>query len=87
MSAYFLDVRALEPCEPLTQILAALSTLPIGEYLQVWHRMEPYPLYKILTQQGFCWQTHLSDGNIPVELFIWHKTDQQAAAVVSVRLR
>ncbi|RKZ47679.1 MAG: Clp protease ClpB [Candidatus Parabeggiatoa sp. nov. 3] len=76
-----LDVSQLEPCEPMERILAALPDLHSGEYLHVLHRMEPYPLYSILTQDGFVWLTQLGD-KVPVEIYIWRSTDAEAEAKV-----
>lgn len=69
-----LDVSTLEPCEPLQRILEALRGLKQGEYLHVLHRMEPLPLYRILTQQGFAWRLKKGEKT-PVELFIWQMPD------------
>ena len=71
---HVLDVSHLEPCEPLERALAALATLPVGEYLKILHRMEPYPLYQILSQQGFAWRTQ-PGKTTPVEILIWHRED------------
>lgn len=75
MAAIQLDVRLLEPCEPLEQILAALNALPNGDYLHVLHRLEPFPLYKIIKQQGFQWLTRSLSLEIPIEIFIWREND------------
>ena len=76
-----LDVSELEPCEPMEQILAALPDLHSGEYLHVLHRMEPFPLYSILTQQGYSWLTQLGE-EVPVEIYIWRSKDVEAEAKV-----
>jgi uncharacterized protein (DUF2249 family) len=76
-----LDVSQLEPCEPMEQILAALPELGEGEYLHVLHRMEPYPLYSILTEKGFAWQTQLGEI-VPVKIYIWRSGDAEAKAKV-----
>ncbi len=80
-----LDVSTLEPCEPLELILAALPTLQPGEYLKVLHRMEPHPLFKILEQQGYQWSLQ-AGAMTPIELFIWHCDDQQAAHLVQTNI-
>jgi uncharacterized protein (DUF2249 family) len=72
-----LDVSQLEPCEPLERILDAIPNLQAGEYLQVLHRMEPYPLYEILTQQGYAWRTQAGQ-NVPIEIYIWRNGDTEA---------
>ena len=76
-----LDVSQLEPCEQMERILAALPDLHSGEYLHVLHRMAPYPLYPILTQEGYAWQTRLGE-EVPVEIYIWRSTDAEAEAKV-----
>ncbi|MCK5876024.1 MAG: DUF2249 domain-containing protein [Candidatus Marithrix sp.] len=68
-----IDVSQLEPCEPMEQILAAIPNLPMGEYLHVLHRMEPHPLYKILSKQGYSWLTQV--GKQLVEIYIWRSND------------
>ncbi len=75
------DVSQLEPCEPMERILAAIPTLQPGEYLHVLHRMEPHPLYAILTREGFAWLTKPGQV-VPVEIYIWRKADTEAAATV-----
>lgn len=82
MAAIQLDVRLLEPCEPLEQILAALHNLSNGDYLHVLHRLEPFPLYKILKQQGFKWTTRSISSEIPVELFIWRENDTTVSQII-----
>ncbi len=43
--------------------------------------MAPYPLYPILTQEGYAWQTRLGE-EVPVEIYIWRSTDAEAEAKV-----
>ena len=59
-----LDVSQLEPCEPMERIL---------------HRMEPHPLYPILTREGFAWLTQ-PGREVPVEISIWRSNDTEAEA-------
>lgn len=65
-----LNVSDLEPPEPLERILDALADLPEGDYLQVLHRREPHPLYGMLRNMGYHWQTtcHAPDR---FEILIW----------------
>jgi uncharacterized protein (DUF2249 family) len=79
-----LDVSQLEPCEPLQRTLAALTTLARGEYLRVLHRMEPHPLYRLLTQQEFAWLTQPGE-TVPVEIFIWYSDDAEIETMVKAR--
>lgn len=75
-----LDVSTLEPCEPLQRVLEALQGLQQGEYLRVLHRMDPLPLYRILSQQGFAWRLEKGEKT-PIELFIWQMSDQESAKI------
>lgn len=62
-----LDVRGLPPPEPLENIMHALQTLPAGETLQVHIHREPYPLYEMLRDTGYAWQTTaLADGSFAI---------------------
>lgn len=84
MAAIQVDVRLLEPCEPLEQILAALHTLSNGDYLHVLHRLEPFPLYKLLEMQGFKWITRSLSPEIPFEIFIWRENDSIAHQTIQM---
>lgn len=65
-----LDVRELEPPEPMQLALAAIAVLGAGEKLRMLHHREPYPLYTILEQRGFSHRTtELADGSY--EILIW----------------
>lgn len=65
-----MDVRDLEPPEPLQQALAALAALKPGEQLRMLHHREPFPLYAILRERGFTYRTRqLADDNY--EVLIW----------------
>ena len=67
-----LDVSALEPPEPMRQILEALFDLADGDRLCVRHRREPFPLYDILQRMGYAWETSGSEGRF--QILIW-RTD------------
>ena len=65
-----IDVSALEPPEPLEQILDTLADLAPGDWLKVRHRRDPVPLYPMLRDMGYRWETaHLAPGEI--EIVIW----------------
>lgn len=74
---HYLDVRELEPPEPLEQALAAVHALQPGDYLRMLHRREPFPLYRLLEQDGFRYVTRDSTAS-PFEILIW-RTDDAAA--------
>lgn len=54
-----LDVRGLEPPEPLEQVLEAISTLERGQELCMLIDREPRPLYPILQRNGYTHETTL----------------------------
>ena len=64
------DARYLEPPEPFVQTMEALDTLPDGEKLLLLLFREPHPLYKVLKQNGYAYDTELvADGTF--EILIW----------------
>ena len=68
-----LDVRDLEPCEPLERTLEALQQLERGDQLTVLHRREPHLLYPLLEKAGFTWSTQTGTDTpflVPV-LSLW----------------
>ena len=67
-----LDVCGLEPPEPLVRTMEVLDQLGPAEKLLVLLPREPYPLYRALELNGFCWQTVCrTDGT--VEVLIQHR--------------
>ncbi|MCU7923364.1 MAG: DUF2249 domain-containing protein [Candidatus Thiodiazotropha sp. (ex Dulcina madagascariensis)] len=65
-----LDVRVLEPPVPLERILEALEDLSEQDCLRVRHSREPYPLYSLLREMNFSWNTRWSNGDCIIR--IWH---------------
>ena len=68
---HHLDVCGLEAPEPLEKVLDALDRLPLGEHLCVLIEREPRPLYRILTNNGFAYQTSTLPGFL-FQVTIWH---------------
>ena len=69
-SAHVVDARYLEPPEPFVQTMDALDRLAEGEKLLLLLYREPHPLYKILHQNGYVYETELlADGTF--EILIW----------------
>jgi uncharacterized protein (DUF2249 family) len=67
--AHELDVRGLTPPEPFEHIMRALPALPAGAYLRVHIDREPYPLYEVLRDIGYVWQsTALTDGSFSIRI-------------------
>lgn len=64
-----LDVRGLPPPEPFEHIMSALSALSAGAYLHVRIDREPHPLYAVLLDSGYAWQTTaLTDGGFSIRI-------------------
>lgn len=66
-----LDVRELEPPVPLERIIDTLESLPSDDWLRVRHNREPYPLYNLLRQMEFTWDTRWLGGDCIIR--IWHE--------------
>ena len=76
-----IDVRELEPPEPLELALDMAHNLRAGEYLRMLHRREPFPLYRLLEQDGFRYRLHYG-GDSPFEILIWRAGDSDVESVV-----
>ncbi len=67
--ALHLDVRGLEPPEPMVQILAACENLSPGQSLEVTHDRRPQMLYPVLHEKGLQQVTEeRADGQIHVRI-------------------
>ena len=53
MSTIDLDVRGLEPPEPLERVLSTLDRLGAGDDLRLKIDCRPVPLYRILERNGY----------------------------------
>jgi uncharacterized protein (DUF2249 family) len=56
-STTVLDVRGLEPPEPMVRVLEALARLAPGDRLEVLHERRPMFLYPQLDERGFVHET------------------------------
>lgn len=65
-----LDVRDLEPPEPMQRALEAIARLAPEEQLRMRHHREPFPLYAILSERGFSHRTTLLADD-SYEILIW----------------
>ncbi|MDE2344238.1 MAG: DUF2249 domain-containing protein [Betaproteobacteria bacterium] len=70
-----LDVRDLEPPEPLEKVLEALCVLGEGQRIRMIHHREPHPLYPILQREGFRHETHFTDAG-HFEILIWRNLNR-----------
>lgn len=67
-----LDVCGLEPPEPMERVLDALSRLESGRRLRVVIGREPFPLYRILENNGYAYSTSSREDYL-YEVLIWEK--------------
>lgn len=66
-----LDVRTIDG-EPFSDIMAALDDLPDGEQLRLINSFEPEPLYGVLDERGFTFESrHVGDDE-------WHVVIERA---------
>jgi uncharacterized protein (DUF2249 family) len=70
-----LDVRGLEPPEPLELVLDALDLLAHGDHLCMRIEREPFPLYRILSNNGYAYCTSALPG-LEYEVTIWRSAVQ-----------
>ena len=54
---------------PMERILDALEVLPEQEWLRVTISREPYPLYSLLRQMEFAWDTRRSGLDVIVRIW------------------
>ena len=69
-----LDVRELEPPEPLVRVLAAAEQLLPGRRIRMVQRFEPFPLYPMLQERGFCYRVEPRDATC-YDILIWRADD------------
>jgi len=72
MHERLLDVRALEPPEPLERVLAEMETLGADEHIRMVHRRDPHLLYPILEREMFAHETTVTDEG-EYQIVIWRK--------------
>ncbi len=65
-----LDIRGLEPPEPLERVLATIADFRAGDTLKLLTDYEPYPLYRILERDGFAHRME-PGADAACEVTIW----------------
>lgn len=68
-----LDVRGMEPPEPMERVLTGLSSLAAGEKLLMIIDREPRPLYRILERNGYVYDAQFKPPGT-FEILIWQKS-------------
>ncbi len=74
---HLVDVSELEAPQPMERVLDTLIDLKTGDWICMQHRMEPFPLYPILTDLGFAHLT-LSIDSPGYQILIWRQNDDLA---------
>ncbi|MFB9240575.1 DUF2249 domain-containing protein [Massilia antarctica] len=69
---HHLDVRGLEPPEPMERVLEALDRLPDSDQLCMLIEREPRPLYRILAHNGYGYNTTILPDYL-YEVRIWRR--------------
>ena len=69
---HHLDVRGLEPPEPMERVLEALDRLPDSDQLCMLIEREPRPLYRILAHNGYGHNTTILPDYL-YEVRIWRR--------------
>ena len=68
---FVIDVRGLEPPEPMVRILEAVERLKAGETLEVLHERRPLFLYPQLDERGFVHETDEPEAGV-IRIVIRH---------------
>ena len=67
-----LDVRGMEPPEPLERVLETIGDFAPGDRLKLIIDCEPHPLYRILDSNGYAHET--VPGTVSQrEITIWRR--------------
>jgi len=65
-----LDIRGMEPPEPLERVLGAIADFREGDTLKLLSDFDPRPLYPILERDGF--RHHVEAGaDATFEITVW----------------
>jgi uncharacterized protein (DUF2249 family) len=67
-----LDVRGMEPPQPLELVLGAIDDFGPGDKLRVIIDCHPVPLFRILENNGYAWRTEPGRESVH-EITIWRK--------------
>jgi len=67
-----LDVRGMEPPEPLEKVLAAIEGFGYGDRLKVVIDCHATPLFRILERSGFAYREDAGTGS-RYEITIWRR--------------
>lgn len=72
--AHTLDARTLEPPEPFVKACAILQEMKQGEFLHMFHRRMPYPLFDYCKTHQLSYQI-VRDDDSGCELIVYFESD------------
>ena len=75
-----LDVHEMQSPEPMEVVMKGLENLQQGEYLKMLHRMQPFPLYDILLENGFRYK--VTDGEFGFDIYMWFAKDKKNGELI-----
>ena len=76
-----LDVHDMQPPAPMELALDAVQKLQPGEYIKMIHRMQPFPLYNILFDNGF--KHKVVTGTVSAfDIYIWKAADKATGQAI-----
>jgi uncharacterized protein (DUF2249 family) len=76
-----LDVHEMQPPAPMELAMDALQRLQAGEYIKMIHRMQPFPLYNMLYDNGFT--VKAVTGTVSAfDIYIWKTDDRDSARAI-----
>ena len=67
-----LDVRGMEPPEPLERVLETIDGFRAGDTLKLVIDCEPRPLFRILASNGYAWRSEPGAASL-YEITIWRR--------------
>jgi uncharacterized protein (DUF2249 family) len=67
-----LDVRGMEPPEPLELVLATIDDFAPGDRLNLVIDCHPLPLFRILERNGYAYRTEPGAASV-YEITIWRE--------------
>lgn len=80
-----IDVSELPPPEPMEIVMDKLDKIQAGEYIRMIHRMQPYPLYNILMDNGYRYK--VDETQSLIHIYIWKGIDKEAENHVKENLQ
>ncbi len=75
-----LDVHEMQSPEPMEVVMDMLEKLNQGEYIKMLHRMQPFPLYDILLENGFRYK--VTNGEFGFDIYVWFAKDKKSGELI-----